>query len=198
MRGSDRGDALSRLRRALSEFRVEGIATTLPFHRALLDDEVFLSGDYTTGFVAERMEHLEVEAAPASTAEPGEQAERTSREVEVEVDGRLFKVRVFGGIPAEGEAPRAAGPAGPPRRRKGDGARRASVSEGAVTSPMQGTIVRVLVEEGQTVEADEAVCVLEAMKMESEIRAQKSGKVARVLVEAGRAVRSGEPLVVLE
>jgi acetyl-CoA/propionyl-CoA carboxylase biotin carboxyl carrier protein len=63
---------------------------------------------------------------------------------------------------------------------------------------MQGTIVKVLVEEGQEVAADGAVCILEAMKMESEIRAQRGGRVAKVLVEAGETVRSGEPLVVLE
>ncbi|MEW6638627.1 MAG: acetyl-CoA carboxylase biotin carboxyl carrier protein subunit [Actinomycetota bacterium] len=63
---------------------------------------------------------------------------------------------------------------------------------------MQGTIVKVLVEEGQEIEADQPVCLLEAMKMESEIRAQKAGRVAKVLVEAGQTVRSGEPLVVLE
>jgi acetyl-CoA/propionyl-CoA carboxylase biotin carboxyl carrier protein len=63
---------------------------------------------------------------------------------------------------------------------------------------MQGTIVRVLVEKGQEVAADEAVCVLEAMKMESEVRAQRAGRVAQVLAEAGQTVRSGEPLVVLE
>ena len=69
---------------------------------------------------------------------------------------------------------------------------------GAVLAPMQGTIVKVLVEEGQEIAADEPVCLLEAMKMESEIRAQRSGKVREVLVEAGKTVRSGEPLVVLE
>ncbi len=63
---------------------------------------------------------------------------------------------------------------------------------------MQGTIVKVLVEEGQEVAADEAVCLLEAMKMESEIRAQKAGRIKEVLVGAGMTVRSGEPLVVLE
>lgn len=63
---------------------------------------------------------------------------------------------------------------------------------------MQGTIVKVLVEEGQEVAADEAVCVLEAMKMESEVRAQRAGRVSAVLVEAGRTVRAGEPLVVVE
>jgi acetyl-CoA/propionyl-CoA carboxylase, biotin carboxylase, biotin carboxyl carrier protein len=67
-----------------------------------------------------------------------------------------------------------------------------------VVAPMQGTIVKVLVEEGQEVTANEALCLLEAMKMESEIRAQRSGRVAKVLVEAGKTVRPGEPLVVLE
>ena len=67
-----------------------------------------------------------------------------------------------------------------------------------MVAPMQGTIVEVLVEEGQEVAADEALCLLEAMKMESEIRAQRSGRVAKILVEAGKTVSSGEPLVVLE
>ncbi len=65
-------------------------------------------------------------------------------------------------------------------------------------APMQGTIVKILVEEGREVAADEAVCLLEAMKMESEVRAQRAGRVAKVLVEAGQTVRPGEPLVMLE
>jgi acetyl-CoA/propionyl-CoA carboxylase biotin carboxyl carrier protein len=186
VRGSDRGEALSRLRRALSEFRVEGIATTLPFHRALLEDEVFLSGDYTTGFAAERLAGLEIKA-PRVRA--GEAPEKEAREVEVEVNGKLFRVRVYGA----GDEEERARP-----RRKGGVTQRAAMGGGAVLAPMQGTIVRVLVEEGQEIAADEAVCLLEAMKMESEIRAQRSGRVARVLVEAGETVRSGEPLVVLE
>jgi acetyl-CoA/propionyl-CoA/long-chain acyl-CoA carboxylase, biotin carboxylase, biotin carboxyl carrier protein len=185
VRGSDRGEALSRLRRALSEFRVEGIATTLPFHRALLEDEVFLSGDYTTGFAAERLAGFEIEA---SRVQAGEAPEKEAREVEVEVNGKLFRVRVYGAAEEERERP----------RRKGGVTQRAAMGGGAVLAPMQGTIVRVLVEEGQEIAADEAVCLLEAMKMESEIRAQRSGRVARVLVEAGQTVRSGEPLVVLE
>ncbi len=94
VRGVDRRDALSRLRRALAEFKVEGIATTLPFFRALLDDETFVSGSYTTGFVAERMAGLEIEASGLGV--PGEVSGKSAREVEVEVDGRLFRVRVFG------------------------------------------------------------------------------------------------------
>ncbi len=189
VRGPDRPAALARLRRALAEFRVEGIATTLPFFRAILDDEVFVSGDYTTGFVAGRMDGLEIEAAQPAGGSAAD--EKTSREVEVEVNGRLFRVRVFG------DGGGAAGRGDPPRR-SGRTTRRAAGGEGAVEAPMQGTIVKVLVEVGQEVAADEPVCLLEAMKMESEVRAQRAGRVSEVLIEAGRTVRPGETLVVLE
>ena len=187
VRGGDREEALARLGRALAEFRVEGIATTLPFFRAILADETFVSGDYTTGFVADRMEGLEIRTTPPS--ETAEASPNDAREVDVEVNGRLFRVKVFGD---EGTS---AG--GPPRRRQG-GTRRASASGGAIAAPMQGTIVKVLVEEGQEVEADEPVCILEAMKMESEVRSQKAGTVSEVSVESGQTVRSGETLIVVE
>src|ERR671921_1698495 len=186
VRGSDREEALARLGRALAEFRVEGISTTLPFYRAILDDEVFVSGDYTTGFIAERMQGLKIQ--PATTGETGEVSEKRVREVEVEVNGKLFSVRVFGDEGASG---------GPPRRRRAQ-TRRASTSEGAVRAPMQGTIVKVLVEEGQEVAADEPVCIMEAMKMESEVRSQKAGTVSEVSVEAGQTVSSGETLISVE
>ncbi len=188
VRGADREEALARLGRALAEFRVEGISTTLPFFRAILADEAFASGDYTTGFIAERMENLEIQ--PSSVVGPPTVPEKSVSEIEVEVNGRHFRVKVFGD---EGRR----GAAGPPRRRRGE-ARRASASGGAVAAPMQGTIVRVLVQEGQQVEADEPVCILEAMKMESEVRSQKAGTVAEVRVEAGQTVRSGEPLILVE
>jgi acetyl-CoA/propionyl-CoA carboxylase biotin carboxyl carrier protein len=190
VRGADRADALRRLHRALAEFRVEGIATTLPFYAALLDDEAYVSGDYTTGFVAERLAGMEIEASRG--VETAGAPQPASQEIEVEVNGKLFRVKVYGdreeGRGAPGTAP----------RRKGGAPRRATMGGGAVVAPMQGTIVKVLVEEGQEISADQAVCVLEAMKMESEIRAQRSGKVRDVLVEAGKTVRTGEPLVVLE
>jgi acetyl-CoA/propionyl-CoA carboxylase biotin carboxyl carrier protein len=186
--GVDRKEALGRLGRALAEFTVEGISTTLPFFRAILSDEAFVSGDYTTGFIAERMGKLEIE--PSSPGDPSVVPEKNAREVEVEVNGKLFRVKVFGDEDTRGEA-------GPPRRRRGE-TRRASTSGGAVAAPMQGTIVSVLVEEGQEVEADEPVCILEAMKMESEVRSQKAGTVSEVRVEAGQTVRSGEPLILVE
>jgi acetyl-CoA/propionyl-CoA carboxylase biotin carboxyl carrier protein len=184
--GSDREEALAKLGRALAEFRVEGISTTLPFYRAILDDEAFVSGDYTTSFIAERMQSLKIQ--PATIGEAGQASEKRAREVEVEVNGKLFRVRVFGD---EGTT------VGPPRRRRGV-RRRASTSGGAIRAPMQGTIVKVLVEEGQEVAADEPVCVLEAMKMESEVRSQKAGTVSEVRVEAGQTVRSGDTLISVE
>jgi acetyl-CoA/propionyl-CoA carboxylase biotin carboxyl carrier protein len=188
VRGANREDTLRRLRRALAEFRVEGIATTLPFFRALLDDEHFVSGSYTTGFVAERLDKLGM--TPASPGVAGEPSEKAVRDVEVEVNGKLFRVRVFSD---EGSGRGSGAP-----RRAGGTSRRAGGGEGAVSSPMQGTIVRVNVEPGQAVAADEAVCALEAMKMETDIRTQKAGTVSEVLVEAGDTVRSGQPLVVVE
>jgi acetyl-CoA/propionyl-CoA carboxylase biotin carboxyl carrier protein len=189
VRGADRADALRRLRRALAEFRVEGIATTLPYYRALLDDEVFVSGDYTTGFVAERLASMGIEASP--NLSKVEATEPIAQEVEVEVNGKLFRVKIYGDKEESGVP-------GTPPRRKGGATQRAAMGGGAVVAPMQGTIVKVLVEEGQEISPDQAVCILEAMKMESEIRAQRSGKVREVLVEAGKTVRSGEPLVILE
>ncbi|WP_047864202.1 acetyl/propionyl/methylcrotonyl-CoA carboxylase subunit alpha [Rubrobacter aplysinae] len=201
VRGADRKGALGRLRRAIAEFRVEGISTTLPFFTALLDDEVFVSGEYTTRYVEERMEHLSMEPAPDSAASP-DKDEKSVREVDAEVNGRLFKVKLYADNPDDFGAPAGNGAgagAGPPRRRGSGGSGRSiATSEGAVTAPMQGTILRVLVEEGQEVSADDPVCVLEAMKMESEVRAGRGGTVSAVNVAAGQTVGSGEPLVVLE
>ncbi|MDX6380699.1 MAG: acetyl-CoA/propionyl-CoA carboxylase, biotin carboxylase, biotin carboxyl carrier protein [Rubrobacteraceae bacterium] len=190
VRGMDREDALRRLRRALGEFRIEGIATTLPFFKAILDDEVFVKGSYTTGFIAERLEKLEIEARPVEDGQR-ERPEKDVREVEVEVNGKLFRVKVFAD-----EAGREDVKAPPARRRRERG--RTAVTEGTVVAPMQGTILKVFVQEGQAVAVDDPVCVLEAMKMESEILAKKDGMVSKILVEAGQIVRSGDPLVALE
>ena len=195
VRGADREDALRRLRRALGEFRIEGIATTLPFFEAILGDEVFVKGNYTTGFVAERLGELKMEAHPAGL-EAGGILSKEAREVEVEVNGKLFRVRVYGDELGRGSG--GSGDARAPARRGRERERGTTVVEGTVAAPMQGTIVKVLVEAGQEVAVDEAVCVLEAMKMESEIRTKRAGVVSEVLVEPGKTVRSGDPLVVLE
>jgi acetyl-CoA/propionyl-CoA carboxylase biotin carboxyl carrier protein len=195
VRGADRGDALRRLERALGEFRIEGIATTLPFFEAILDDEVFVKGSYTTGFIAERLGGLEIKAHSAGDGTGGPPAEKNVREVEVEVNGKLFRVKVYSD---EVEARARSGNVQAPPMRRGRERGRGAATEGAVVAPMQGTILKVLVEEGQEVAVDDPVCILEAMKMESEIRAKTKGVVSEVLAEAGKTVRSGDPLVVLE
>ncbi len=193
--GVDRDDALRRLRRALDEFRIEGIATTLPFFEAILDDKVFRTGGYSTGFVAERLGELRIESHPVGEA--GGPPERGSREIEVEVNGKLFRVKVYADEAGVGGAG-SGGARAPARRRGRERGRRAGVAEGTIVAPMQGTIVKVFVEEGQEVAADDPVCTLEAMKMESEIRTKKDGVVSKVLVGVGKTVRSGDPLVILE
>jgi acetyl-CoA/propionyl-CoA carboxylase biotin carboxyl carrier protein len=194
VRGAAREDALGRLRRALGEFRIGGIATTLPFFEAILDDEVFTKGSYTTAFIAERLEGLEIEAHPVGDANGGPPTPGL-REVEVEVNGKLFRVKVYADEAAA--EPSRSGEARAPVRRRGK-ERRAAVGGGTIAAPMQGTIVKVFVEEGQEIAVDDPVCTLEAMKMESEIRAKKDGVVSEILVEAGKTVRSGAPLIVLE
>ncbi|MEJ7871998.1 MAG: acetyl-CoA carboxylase biotin carboxylase subunit [Rubrobacteraceae bacterium] len=200
VRGANREDALGRLRRALAEFRIEGIATTLPFFEAILEDEVFVKGSYTTGFIAERLGALEIKDQPGADsagAPSGARPEKKAREVEVEVNGKLFRVKVYGdeagmaGGIGDAQAP-------PARRSRERGGGTAQLAEGTVVAPMQGTILKVFVEEGQEVAVDDPVCLLEAMKMESEVRARRDGVVSEVLVEAGKTVRSGDPLVVLE
>jgi acetyl-CoA/propionyl-CoA carboxylase biotin carboxyl carrier protein len=202
VRGADRKGALGRLRRAIAEFRVEGISTTLPFFTALLDDEVFVSGEYTTRYVEERMDLLSMEPASGSAVSP-ERGEKSVREVDAEVNGRLFKVKLYAENSEDFGAPAGNGTgasSGPPKRRGSGGGsgRSAATAEGAIVAPMQGTILRVLVEEGQEVSADEPVCVLEAMKMESEVRATRDGTVSAVNVAAGQTVGAGEPLIVLD
>ena len=197
VRGADREDALGRLGRALGEFRIEGIATTLPFFEAILNDEVFVEGSYTTGFIAERLGGLKIEARPAESGDGGPPVTKPeAREVEVEVDGRLFQVKVY--ADETGTVARAGVAKAPPARRGRERERGAAVAEGTMVAPMQGTILKVFVEEGQEISVDDPVCILEAMKMESEIRAKKDGVVSEVLVEAGKTVRSGDPLVVLK
>ena len=191
VRGADRRDALRRLRRAILEFRIEGVATTLPFFEAILRDELFVKGSYTTAFVAERLGKLKMEAHLARDG-GGEPPTKKSWEVEVEVNGKLFRVKVYADETGQ------EGTKAPVRGRKRERGRRATVAEGTVAAPMQGTILKVFVEEGQRVAVGDPVCLLEAMKMESEIRAKKDGMVSEVLVEAGRTVRSGDPLVVLK
>jgi acetyl-CoA/propionyl-CoA carboxylase biotin carboxyl carrier protein len=195
--GATREQALRRAARALAEFRVEGMATVLPFHRAVVKDPAFapeLTGSHAPFTVHTRWIESEfaggIAPFPAHTAAgAGPAGEEDRRTVVVEVDGRRMEVSLPS-TPAGpfmgGAAPVGAGP----RRRAAR--RKAPVPAGdALASPMQGTVVKVAVREGQQVEEGDLVVVLEAMKMEQPLNAHRSGTVKRLSAEVGASVTSG-------
>ncbi len=198
--GSDRETAIRRMLRALREFRIEGIATTIPADIAILDHPDFHAAEHSTKWVEETLDLSGVRASPAPPADEGEDP-KVERDVDVEVDGRRFSVKLW--VPASQAGAVAVGPAGAataasrPRRSSAGSGAGAAAGSGAVTVPMQGTIVKVLVEVGQEVEEGATVCVLEAMKMENNIAAEKAGTVSEVKVAPGDSVSSGDVIVVI-
>ena len=192
--GEDRGQALQRSRRALDEIVVEGLPTVIPFHRLVVTDPAFTAPDGASSFtVHTRWIETEwentVEPYVAEGAGDDEDEAGARQTVVVEVGGKRLEVSLPAGLSlggaAGGAAPAAAKKA---RKRAGGGAK---VSGDAVTSPMQGTVVKVAVSEGDTVSAGDLVLVVEAMKMENPVTAHKDGTVTGLAVEAGASVNQG-------
>ncbi|PPK69766.1 acetyl/propionyl/methylcrotonyl-CoA carboxylase subunit alpha [Actinokineospora auranticolor] len=187
--GEDRAQALARARRALDELVVEGMATVVPFHRAIVRDPAFIGDD--NGFSV----HTRwIETEFDNTIEPftggAEAAETEPRQtVVVEVGGRRLEVSLPGGFALGGTGGGTATKARPRKRAGGESA--AAVSGDAVTAPMQGTIVKIAVEDGQAVAAGELIVVLEAMKMENPVTAHKAGTVTGLTVGQGGTVTTG-------
>jgi acetyl-CoA/propionyl-CoA carboxylase biotin carboxyl carrier protein len=197
--GADRAQALERSRRALREFRVEGMATVLPFHRAVVEDPAFAAATEEGFTVHTRWIETEwdntVPPFEGGAGAETEEAPRTS--VVVEVGGRRLEVSLpgdlaFGGGGGGGRGAAAARTA--PRRRGGGGAAAGRASGDAVTAPMQGTIIKVAVAEGDTVAAGDLVVVLEAMKMENPVTAHRAGTVHGLAAEQGASVTQGSVL----
>jgi acetyl-CoA/propionyl-CoA carboxylase biotin carboxyl carrier protein len=197
----DRESARRRMLRALEETRIEGVASTIPADVAILSHPDFAEARHSTRWVEESLDLTTVAATPGASgaqAEPGD--DRVLREVAAEVDGRLYRVKLW--VPASGAATN--GPAVPrslaarPTPRRGRGPAPRTTGTGTVTVPMQGTIVRVLVSVGDTVEAGQTICVLEAMKMENAITADKNGTVTELRVTEGSSVGGGDVVAVIE
>ncbi len=171
----DREHATRRMLRALGEYEVGGLTTLIPFHEAILATEQWAKGE-TCRDLMEDKEWLKTTApAQAEAPEAPEGAEVVARDYKVEVSGKLFDVKVIGEA-AVGAAPAAGNGKRPPKReRKGGGA--AGASSESLPSPLQGTVLKVAVEQGASVEEGDLICVIEAMKMENEIAAHRSGKV---------------------
>jgi acetyl-CoA/propionyl-CoA carboxylase biotin carboxyl carrier protein len=184
--GASREQALERSRRALAEFEVDGMPTAVPFHRAVTADPAFTDEPFRvhTRWIETEFDNTITPYAGAG-AEGGEPAPRES--VVVEVGGRRIEVVLPAGLGASAAGAGRAKPA----RRAGGAKAGAAASGDSLTSPMQGTIVKVVAEEGQQVEAGDPVVVLEAMKMEQPITAHKAGTVTGLSAEVGATVTSG-------
>ncbi len=187
--GATRTEAIGKMQRALADFTLTGVITTIPFHQLVMQHEAFAAGDATVNFIprylADALPGLAVSVAPADAAEPV-----ASRTFTVEVNGRRFAVRVEGdSVPAGVVAAPRNGQAAP-RRNAGKRATGGPAADGVI-SPIQGTVVAVRAEAGQQVEAGQVLFIVEAMKMENEITAPHAGTLADVRATQGSAVESG-------
>ena len=190
--GDDRNQALARSRRALAELQIEGMPTVVPFHQAVLDEPAYTAPDGTFGVHTRWIEtEFTGEIAPY-TGVLGEAEDVPEPEiVTVEVNGKRVEVKLPGGF---GARPAASKAAKKPTKRDRGGSRVSAPSGNALTSLMQGTIVKVDVEEGQQVGEGETIAVIEAMKMEQPLNAHRDGVIVGLKVEAGQAVTAGEVL----
>ncbi|MEC8947843.1 MAG: acetyl-CoA carboxylase biotin carboxylase subunit [Actinomycetota bacterium] len=190
--GRNRDVAIRRTLRALADFEIRGVATTIPADIAILEHPDFAAANHSTKWVEETLDLSEVSTAVQPSNTGDNEVPTTRRDISVEVDGRRFAVSMW--------IPEAAPSAGPSARTR---AKRSGVSTGGsgsgrVAVPMQGTIVKVLVAVGDNVDTGDTVCVLEAMKMENNVAANRAGTVSEVLVEPGDSVGAGDVVVVVE
>ena len=189
--GANREQALARSRRALGEIVLEGMPTVIPFHQAVINDPAYTAEDGTFAVHTRWIETEftgDIQPYSGLLGEPEDELE--AKTVALEVNGRRIEVKV----PGELMAARGAAPAKAkkPTKRDRGGGKVAAPSGDAVAAPMQGTVVKIAVAEGDTVEEGQQVVILEAMKMEQPINAHKGGVVKNVGVAAGDSVTAGQ------
>src|SRR5690606_13117763 len=186
--GSDRDQAIARGKRALSEFVVRGVHTTIPSHLAVLGHPDFLAGRHHTKWMEESVDLIE--ESPLVPPTLPEEEELEQRKMTVEIGGRRFAVTFWA----------------PEQQTAGGGVRRRPpklessqpvASDGVIVAPMQGTIVKVHVRAGETVDAGDPICVLEAMKMENEVKSPASGAVVDLRIEPGDTVANGAVIAIV-
>ena len=192
--GADREQALQRSRRVLDEMHVEGMATVLPFHRAIVRDPAFVGTDGFTVHTRWIETEFDNTLQPfTGGTEAGESEPR--RTVLVEVGGRRLEVSLPADLVGTAPAAPAEGRAG---ARKRSGGKTTAASGDAVTAPMQGTLVKLAVSEGDQVAAGDLIAVLEAMKMENPVTAHKSGTVTGLTATPGDTLTQGTALCELK
>lgn len=177
--GATREEAIQRSRRALAEFEVQGLATALPFHRAILEDS-----NYTGNFkvYTSYIENEFVNEIPAYAAEAVDaQTKAATEKLVAEVNGKRFEILVHAPEPVV-------------KRHRAKQASASGAAGDGLASPMQGTVVKIAVEEGQSVEVGDLIIVLEAMKMEQPLNAHKAGVIKNLKAVVGETVSSGTVL----
>jgi acetyl-CoA/propionyl-CoA carboxylase biotin carboxyl carrier protein len=184
--GVDREQARRRMIRALDEFEVGGVPTTIPVLRWVLEQPAFIAGEHTTTWLERSLADATI---PAQTDLETSKTPRSARptDILVEVDGRRVPVRVF-------DERRDAAPKAP----SGHAGHGGEHVHGEIRAPMQGTIVKVLVEKGQEVQAGDVICILEAMKMENHIATTRDGEVTELPIRAGQVVETDAILAVID
>jgi acetyl-CoA/propionyl-CoA carboxylase biotin carboxyl carrier protein len=194
--GRDRDTCIARTIRALEEMEVEGVATTIPADIAILQHDDFAAVEHSTKWVEQTLDLSGVSgaAAAAPSSDDDEAEPLVERTTTVEVNGKRFAVKMWvpevvavAGAPAKSKKKR-------PHSSGGGG----GAGSGEVAVPMQGTIVKVLVDVGDEVEAGQGVVVLEAMKMENQINADKAGTIKEIKVAPGDTVGGGDVVVVID
>ena len=191
--------AIARTIRALDELVVEGVATTIPADLAILKHPDFQAVTHSTKWVEEVLDLTGIggkaeSSAPDSDSDDAEP--KVKRSTTVEVNGKRFDVNMW--VPETPAFAVAAGAAPKKKKHSSGSGGGSAIASGSVEAPMQGTIVKVLVEVGQTVEVGTGIVVLEAMKMENQINAEKAGTVKEIKVTAGDTVGGGDILAVIE
>ncbi|MDX6669292.1 MAG: acetyl-CoA/propionyl-CoA carboxylase, biotin carboxylase, biotin carboxyl carrier protein, partial [Solirubrobacteraceae bacterium] len=192
----DRERATARMLRALGEYEITELKTLIPFHEALLATEQWARGETCRDLIEDRKWLKQLAFPKPQPAEAEEAEPKVEQDYTVEVSGRRFDVKVIG--PPAGGAVNGAAPAArkPPRRER---ATAGGGGEGvdALVSPIQGTVLKVAVEAGASVDEGALICVIEAMKMENEITAHKAGKVAELPIAVGASIATGDTIAVI-
>ena len=198
----DRETATRRMLRALHEYEITELKTLIPFHQALLATDQWRNAETCRDLIEDRkwLKQLAFPKAEPAEGDEGQEEPKLEQDYTVEVSGRRFEVKVIGppGGAANGAAPPGSGLAAKPQRREGAGGSAGGGGGGdALASPIQGTVLKVAVEQGAQVEEGALIAVVEAMKMENEITAHKGGTVKELPIAVGASVATGDTLAVI-
>jgi acetyl-CoA/propionyl-CoA carboxylase biotin carboxyl carrier protein len=195
----DRESATARMLRALGEYRITELKTLIPFHTALLATDQWANAETCRDLVEDKawLKQLAF-PKPEAPSDAEDAPDKVEQSYLVEVSGKRFDVKVIGPPPVGGGVAAANGATAPKPKRSARAAGGAGGGADALPSPLQGTILKVEVEKGATVEEGALICVIEAMKMENEITAHKSGTIEDLPIAVGASVANGDTLVVIK